>query len=100
MINSDTEKVMLAKVIVAAAVVDRTLRALSTVDLPTQSPASTPTRRRAATNATTTATAGRKKKLARSESDAARSRLIVTDGAESRVTMPRCSVDRGAPRCW
>lgn len=98
MINSDTEKVMLAKVIVAAAVVDRTLRALSTVDLPTQSPASTPTRRRAATNATTTA--GRKKKLARSESDAARSRWIVTDGAESRVTMPRCSVDRGAPRCW
>jgi hypothetical protein len=35
------------------AVVDRTLRALSTVDRPTQLPASTPTRSRAATNATT-----------------------------------------------
>ena len=42
MISSDTENVTLAKVIVAAAVVDRMLRALSTVDRPTQSPASTP----------------------------------------------------------
>jgi hypothetical protein len=77
MINSETEKVMLAKVIVAAAVVDSTARALSTVDLPTQSPTSTPTSRRAAKNPTTTAIAGRKKKLARKASDAARTRCII-----------------------
>jgi hypothetical protein len=67
---------MLANVIVAAAVVDSTARALSTVDRPTQSPTSMPTSTRAAKNATTTATAGRKKKLDRNASAAARSRCI------------------------
>ena len=58
----------LANVLVAAATVDGTARALSTVDSPTQSPASMPTDVRPATDATTTATAGRKKKkLERSE---------------------------------
>jgi hypothetical protein len=76
MISSDTENVMLAKVIVAAAVVDNTARALSTVDLPIQSPTSTPTSKRAPTNPTTTATVGRNKKLVCNASVAARTRWI------------------------
>lgn len=79
MINNDTENVMLANVIVAAAVVDRTARALSTVDLPTQSPTSTPTSSRAPKNPMRTAIAGRKKKLVRNASDAARTRCITDE---------------------
>jgi hypothetical protein len=79
MINNDTENVMLANVIVAAAVVANTARALSTVDLPTQSPTSTPTSHRAPRNPTTTAIAGRKKKLVRNASDAARTRCITVE---------------------
>ena len=68
MISSATENVMLAKVIVAAATVDSTARALSTVASPAHVPTSTPTAKRAPTKATTTATAGSTKKLERMES--------------------------------
>ena len=54
MINNATENVMLANVIVAAATVLRTARALSTVASPTHVPTSTPTANRALTNASTT----------------------------------------------
>ena len=74
MISSATENEMLANVIVAAATVDRMALALSTVESPTQLPAWTPMDRRAPTNATTTATAGTKKKLARMVSASARNR--------------------------
>jgi hypothetical protein len=79
MINNDTENVMLANMIVAAAVVARTAPALSTVDLPTQSPASTPTSQRAPTNLTTIAIAGRRKKLVRNASEVARTRCITAE---------------------
>ena len=79
MISNDTENVMLANVIVAAAVVDSTARALSTVDRPIQSPTSTPTINRAAKNPMTTAVAGRKKKLVRNASDAARARCMMAE---------------------
>ena len=65
MISNATENVMLANVIVAAATVDNTARALSTVASPTHRPRSTPTANRAPTKATTTAMAGRTKKFER-----------------------------------
>ena len=74
MISNATENVMLANVIVAAATVDNTARALSTVASPTQVPTSTPTAKRAPMKATKTATAGSTKKLDRIESATPRRR--------------------------
>ena len=74
MISNATENVMLANVIVAAATVDSTARALSTVASPTDVPTSTPTANRAPTNATRTASAGSTKKLDRMESATPRRR--------------------------